>query len=475
MSKSTRSQIDWDKLHPSELPAAFQPFASRRSQVLSTRGICSSAQPLASAAGVAILNQGGNAADAAVAVAAALNVTEPCSTGIGGDAFCLYYEAKTKKVRAFNGSGRSPQGMTLEKLRQAGVKGSSIPLMSIHAATVPGAPALWVDAVEQLGSGKVKLSDVLAPAIRLAEDGYPVSEIVAQSWSSAEKAISTASDHGHHMLLDGKAPMAGEVITMPYLAQTFRELASKGKDGFYKGRIAEAIVELIQSKGGFMELSDLAKHAELGSEEVTPISYTYNHGDTDQGKHAGEGVTLHECPPNGQGLTALIALGILDELQDSGVVPDLNTMDHNSAEYLHVLIEALRIAFADTFYYVADPAVQHVPVKELLSKDYLKERAKLFDSKKSSNIEKGAPVSSSDTVYLSVVDEEGNACSFINSNCKSRQRQAVQSFRYSHLSCSLYRRRFWNRSHPQRLWVHPPKQRLRLRPLRRSPELRSSR
>ncbi|CAO1632872.1 unnamed protein product [Sympodiomycopsis kandeliae] len=410
---ANRTPIDWSKIHPSDVEHQFQHFASRRSQVMSTRGVVASAQPLASSAGIEILNKGGNAADAAVAVAAALNVTEPCSTGIGGDAFCLYYEAKTKKVRAFNGSGRAPQGMTMDKLRSAGVKGSSIPLLSIHAATVPGAPACWVDTVEQLGSGKVSLEEVLSPAIRLAENGYPVHELVANAWSRQAQAIKDASDHGHHMLLDGQAPLPGEVITMPYLGKTFRELATKGKDGFYKGRVAEAIVELHKSKGGFMELSDLADHAAKGTEEVTPVPYTYRHcGEEDNKK----GVTLWECPPNGQGLTALIALGVIDALQDSGVIPEVNSLEHNSAEYLHILIEALRIAFADTMYYVADPHHSNVPVKELLSREYLSKRAKLFNPKQSSKIDKGYPVNSSDTVYFSVVDEEGNACSFINSN-----------------------------------------------------------
>lgn len=405
-----RAPIAWDSLHPSRLTPSFSPFPSRRSQVLTTRGVAASAQPLASAAAVEVLNKGGNAADAAVAAAAALNVTEPCSTGIGGDAFCLYYDAGTKSVRAFNGSGRAPAGMTLEKLRAAGVEGSQIPFLSIHAATVPGAPACWVDTIEQLGSGKVALGDVLAPAIRLAEGGYPVHEVVSHAWVRAEGAIRAASPSGGDMLLNGKAPRTGEIMKMPHLGATFRELAEKGKDGFYRGRVADAIVELVQSKGGFMSLEDLAEHAERGTEEVTPISYTYG------GAGSEDGVTLHECPPNGQGLTALIALGILDALQDSGRIPPLESMKHNSAAYLHVLIEALRLAFADTMYYVADPAVVHVPVAELLSKPYLAERAKLFDPTRAIDVPRGKPASSSDTVYLTVTDEAGNACSFINSN-----------------------------------------------------------
>lgn len=465
-----RPPIDWSKLHPADVPHEFQHFASRRSQVMSTKGVVACAQPLACSAGIEVLNKGGNAADAAVAVAAALNVTEPCSTGIGGDAFCLFYDAKTKKVRAFNGSGRAPQGMTLKKLRSAGVNGSSIPMLSIHAATVPGAPACWVDTVEKLGSGKVTLQDVLAPGIRLAEDGYPVHEIVANAWDKQAQAIKDASDHGHHMLLDGKAPRPGEVISMPHLGNTFRELASKGKAGFYKGRIAEAIVELHKSKGGFMELSDLEDHLKRGTEEVTPISYTYRHAGDEQGK---EGVTLHECPPNGQGLTALIALGIIDALQDCGAIPDINSLEHNSAEYLHVLIESLRLAFADTMYYVADPQHEHVPVEELLSKDYLASRAKLFNPKKSSNIEKGHPVSSSDTVYFSVVDKDGNACSFINSNCECVWRKIEEA----DADISSLSIRCWLRHvrHSSRLWLYVAKPRRWFRAARGTPELRRTR
>lgn len=392
---------------------------------MSIKGIAASAQPLASQAGVRILDQGGNAADAAVAMAAALNVTEPCSTGIGGDAFCLYYDAKTKGIRAFNGSGRTPKAMTLDKLRAAGIEGQNIPLLSIHAATVPGAPALWVDAVEKLGSGKVDLKQVLAPAIDLAENGYPVHEIVSHAWQRQEGQIRDASPSGGDMLLDGKAPLPGEVMSMPHLAQTFRDLAAKGKDGFYKGRVAEAIVELHKSKGGLMAMEDLEEHGRVGSEEVKPISYTYTSGTQ---KDTG-GVTLHECPPNGQGLTALIALGILDSLQESGTIPPLSSMDHNSAEYLHPIIEALRLAFADTMWYVADEQHVHVPVKELLSKEYLAKRAKIFDPKRASEIKRGHPTSSSDTVYFSVVDKEGNACSFINSNCTCGERSSRWSLR----------------------------------------------
>jgi gamma-glutamyltranspeptidase / glutathione hydrolase len=220
------------------------------------------------------------------------------------------------------------------------------------------------------------------------------------------------------MLLDGAAPRAGEVFRNPTLARTFRELATYGKEGFYKGRIAQSIVDVLSSLGGYMTLEDLAAHAEIGSEEVEPIQYTYHHPADEKASHE-QGVTVYECPPNGQGLTALLALGILDEMQNQGKVGDLATLEHNSAEYLHALVEAIRMAFADTRWYVADPAHGDVPVKELLSKEYLQSRANLFDpSKATVDVTKGSPTKTCDTVYFSVVDKDGNACSFINSNCE---------------------------------------------------------
>ncbi|KAJ6519705.1 gamma-glutamyltranspeptidase [Mycena sanguinolenta] len=397
----SKIHIDWDKIAAPE-PVLMR-FSSRRSVVYSTKGIVAASQPLAVEAGLAILRRGGNAADAAVATSAALNVTEPSCCGIGGDAFCLFFDAKTKTVKALNGSGHSPQKLTLEYLRQRGLTGKTIPLTDLNSVTVPGAAAAWVDTVEKFGSGKVTVADVLEPAIRLAEEGVPVSELHGLSWQRSENLIKNASPNGDEMLLNGKAPLSGQIVKLPTLAQTFREVATHGKDGFYKGRVAQAIVDLIQSKGGVMELDDLAKHE---TTFVDPIKYTY----------ANE-VTLYECPPNGQGLTALIALGILENLQEQGTIKPLLEMEHNSAEYLHVLIEALRLAFADTQWYVADPDAEHVPVEKLLSKEYLASRAKLINPlKTNSKVVHGNPANSSDTVYFTVADQWGNACSYIQSN-----------------------------------------------------------
>jgi len=318
------------------------------------------------------------------------------------DAFCLFYDATTRSVKALNGSGRAPKRLSIEYLHSRGITGK-IPSTNLNSVTVPGAAAAWVDTVEVFGSGKLRVAEVLEPAIRLAEEGVPVSEIHSHSWQRSEDLIRNASPNGHEMLLDGKAPLPGQIMKFPNLAKTFRSLAEHGKDGFYKGRVAEAVVEVIKSKGGVMELEDLEKHT---SSFVEPITYTY-----------GGEVTVYECPPNGQGITALIALGILESIQEQGLVGDLLKMDHNSSEYLHTLVEALRLAFADSQYYVADPDVQHVPVKELLSRDYLASRAAHFDPEKTNpRVNHGNPVQSSDTVYFTVTDQWGNACSFIQSN-----------------------------------------------------------
>ncbi|KZW02602.1 gamma-glutamyltranspeptidase [Exidia glandulosa HHB12029] len=393
------SKVDWSKVDRPQL--VLQRFPSRRSIVYGTKGVVACSQPLAAEAGLEILRAGGNACDAAVAVSAALNVTEPSCCGVGGDAFCLFYDAKTKEVKAMNGSGRSPAALTLDYVRSQGVTGRTIPSTNLNSVTVPGAAAAWVDAVETFG--KLKVADVLAPAIRLAEEGVPVSEIHSYAWQRSEPLIKAASPDAHAMLLNGRAPLPGEVMHFPDLAKTFRAIAEQGKDGFYKGRIAQAIVDLIKSKGGVMELSDLESHT---SDFVEPIKYAY-----------ADEVTIYECPPNGQGITALIALGILDALQQDGTIKPLSEMDHNSVEYLHVLVESMRLAFADSRYYVTDPDVVHVPVKELLSKEYLRKRAKQFDPTKATvDIQHGSPVQSSDTVYFSVTDQWGNACSFIQSN-----------------------------------------------------------
>ncbi|KAE8363987.1 nucleophile aminohydrolase [Aspergillus caelatus] len=419
----------------SRLNPDFVPFTSRRSTVHSTNGIVTCTQPLAAAAGQRILQQGGNAADAAVAVAAALNITEPSSTGIGGDMFCLFYDAKTKKVQSLNGSGRYPANATLEKIRTDLNVGpndaGTIPMKSVHAVTTPGAAAGWVDTIEKFGSGKLSLEQILLPAIELGENGFPVSELSSFFWREGESLLRQASPNAHEMLKpdqkakDGvRAPLPGEILKNPTLAQTFRSLAANGKKGFYEGRVAEELVRVVQDLGGYLTLDDLKYHAETGTQETEAISLKFSGQSIAEKQTAGtdgednQGVEIWEHPPNGQGIVALMALGILEELEKMGKIPKFTEAQHNSAEYLHAVIESLRIAFADASWWVTDPDVEKVPTSELISPAYLAERAKLFNPDKATDIlDHGSPAHNHcDTVYFAVTDKEGNGISFINSN-----------------------------------------------------------
>ncbi|KAF7630524.1 gamma-glutamyltranspeptidase [Aspergillus flavus] len=419
----------------SRLNPDFVPFTSRRSTVHSTNGIVTCTQPLAAAAGQRILQQGGNAADAAVAVAAALNITEPSSTGIGGDMFCLFYDVKTKRVHSLNGSGRYPANATLEKIRKDLNVGpndaGTIPMKSVHAVTTPGAAAGWVDTIEKFGSGKLSLEQILLPAIELGENGFPVSELSSFFWREGEDLLRQASPNAHEMLKpdqkakDGvRSPLPGEILKNPTLAQTFRSLAANGKKGFYEGRVAEELVKVVQDLGGYLTLEDLKSHAEIGTQETEAISLKFTGQSIAEKQTAGtdgednQGVEIWEHPPNGQGIVALMALGILEELEKMGKIPKFTEAQHNSAEYLHAVIESLRIAFADASWWVTDPDVEKVPTSELISPAYLAERAKLFNPDKATDIlDHGSPAHNHcDTVYFAVTDKEGNGISFINSN-----------------------------------------------------------
>lgn len=419
----------------------FIDFPSRRSVVHSANGIVACTQPLAAQAGQKILNAGGNAADAAVAVAAALNMTEPASTGIGGDMFCLHYNAKKRKVESINGSGRSSANASLDQVRKAlGIipgQTGSIPVSSVHAVTVPGTAAGWIDTVEKFGSGKVTMEQILTPAIELGEDGFPVSQISSVSWQDGERLIrdNNPVDFGEMLKSDNdapgkrRAPRAGELFYNPNLAKTFRLLAKEGKKGFYTGSVAESLVKVVQDHGGHIEQDDLKHHLEVGSEPTEPISLVFNGQKGSAGKRqdrngqdslrsSPSGVEIWEHPPNGQGIVAFMALGILEELERIDKIPTFSEKDHNSAQYLHAVIEALRIAFADGSWFVADSTVVKVPTKELISRPYLAERAKLFNPNKALNhVAHGSLAhQQSDTVYLATTDREGNGCSFINSN-----------------------------------------------------------
>ena len=366
-------------------------FASRRSPISGKGGMVAASQPLAVAAGIEILSKGGNAADAAVAVAAALNVTEPTSTGIGGDMFALFFDARSGQVSALNGSGRAPAALTLERLGQEGF--AELPPYHAYTVTVPGACAGWCDLIERHGS--FSLQEILAPATRLADEGFPVAPLTSYFWRRGAERQLKSAPNGIELTIEGRAPTAGEIFRNPGLARTFRKVAERGKASFYAGELADAIAAVIRQAGGCLTEDDLATHT---STWETPISVTYR------------GYRVYECPPNGQGLAALIGLNLLEGY-------DLESMDALSADRLHLEIEAMRLAFADARWYVADPQFSELPIAELLSKEYADERRKLIDPWHAKlDQTRGVPIASSDTVYFSVVDRFGNACSFINSN-----------------------------------------------------------
>jgi gamma-glutamyltranspeptidase/glutathione hydrolase len=370
-------------------------FASHRSPVYGRGGMVAASQPLAVAAGLLALQAGGTAADAAIATAAALNVTEPASTGLGGDAFALYYDARTRTVSALNGSGRAPHALTLERLRREGL-GEALPPAHPYTVTVPGAPAAWCDLVARFGC--LPLAASLAPAIRLAEEGFPVAPLTAYFWQGAAIRLLKEAVNGRELTLDGRGPRAGELFRNPGLARTLRLLAEGGKDAYYRGPVAEAIVVVLREAGGCMALEDLAAHT---STWVEPVSTLYR------------GLRIFECPPNGQGLAALLALNLLEGF-------DLAALPALSAERLHLSIEAMRLAFADARRYVADPEQAPAPLAGLFDPAYTTARRRLIHTERAiPQVEHGVPPAASDTVYLSVVDGQGNACSFINSNYMS--------------------------------------------------------
>ncbi|KAK0750867.1 nucleophile aminohydrolase [Schizothecium vesticola] len=399
--------------------AAFGSFPSRRSVVHGVKGIVSTVSPLANDAGLRILREGGNAADAAVAAAAVLGLVDPSMSGIGGDAFALFYDHKSKQVHSLNGSGRSAANATVDGIcRDLKIDDRTfavIPTTSAHAVTVPGAAAAWVDVVERFGSGRVSLTQVLAPAIEMAEGGCPISEIASYHWVEYEDELRSKPNGVDLLKKDPnaqggyRAPRAGELYRNPLLANTMRLLGQRGRSGFYEGPVAEAIVTIVNALGGYLSLDDLQQHGQRASEVSQPVSIRLTPGSTGD-------INLWEHPPNGQGIVAQMALGILQILEKQGKVPRFGPQDHNSAEYLHAVVEALRIAFSDGTWFIADPAVSN-STEMLISEAYLTERAKLFDATRAAtNLRPDSPAyKTSDTIYLAVTDAEGNACSFINS------------------------------------------------------------
>ena len=364
-------------------------FASRRSNVRALNGVVSTTQPLAAAAGLRMMMDGGNAVDAAVCAAATLNVTEPHSTGVGGDLFALVWTADEKRVRALNASGRSPADADADALRRMGM--SAIPDDSVWAITVPGAVSGWEALIERYG--RMSLADVLRPAIGYAEDGFPVSEVIADHWRAGAPRLA-AAPAGGELMLNGAPPAAGEIMRIPTLANTLRSVAEGGADAFYNGAIAARISRFAQSLGGWLSEADFARHA---PEWVEPASVSYR------------GADCWQCPPPSQGVNALMALNICEGF-------DLAGMGFQSADALHHLIEAMRLAFADALEHVSDPAAMRVSPDALLSKEYAAaRRSAIMPNRAMALAASGSPPAHPNTVYVSAADGEGNACSLINS------------------------------------------------------------
>ncbi|ELY54224.1 gamma-glutamyltransferase [Natronococcus jeotgali] len=388
-------------------------FDSRRSTAYANRGMVATSQPLAAEAGLSILREGGNAFDAAVATAAALNVVEPTSTGLGGDVFALYRTADGE-VGAMRSCGPAPADATIENVRGAladaddvsayypesrgyavdgGAGGDELemPFLGPHAVTVPGTARGWEATIEELGT--LSLAEALEPAIHYATEGYPVSPIVAGHWAGAEELFT--DEHAREAyLFGGEAPDVGQTVTLPRLGDSLRRIAEEGADAFYEGEIADEIVEEIQSAGGFLTREDLA---EFSPEFVEPVSTTYN------------GCEVYELPPNNQGLVALEALNIAEEI-------GAGEHDYDSPERVHAFAEAMKLAFVDGHHYVADPEFEEVP--PLASKAYARERADAIGDAPIRDPEIGVPTSAAedaDTVLLTVGDEAGNLVSYINS------------------------------------------------------------
>ncbi|MBP7148194.1 MAG: gamma-glutamyltransferase [Acidobacteria bacterium] len=367
-------------------------FATR-SVVYARHGMVAAAHPLAAQVGIDVLQRGGTAVDAAIAVNAALAVLEPVACGPGGDLFAIVWDAKNRKLHGLNASGRAPRALTADKVPPAA--DGTIPLYTPYAWTVPGAVDGWFELHARFG--KLPLKGLLAPAIELARDGAPVPQVIAGAWQRSERVFKDKPGFAEVFLPGGRAPREGEIFRNPALARTLEAIAAGGRTAFYDGPIAEAIVAFSRKVGGFFAIEDFRGHR---SEWVEPIASEYR------------GVRLVELPPNGQGLAALEMLNVLETF-------DLRALGRDSADFWHLLVEAKKLAFADRARYYADPAFAKVPVAALLSKDYARERAKRIDLRRAAQVDEPGAVPldrGTDTTYLAVGDAAGNLVSLIQSN-----------------------------------------------------------
>jgi gamma-glutamyltranspeptidase/glutathione hydrolase len=363
-----------------------------RSAIVAQHGIVATSQPLAAQVGLDVLKRGGTAADAAIATCAMMGLTEPMSCGIGGDIFVIYWDAKTRKLHGLNGSGRSPYTLTREVFRQKGLK--RIPGQGALCWSVPGCVAGWEELRARFGSQP--LAELLEPAIGYADNGFPVSEIIANYWNAGVAGLKKNPDTARTYLIDGRAPVEGEIFRNPRLAASYRAIASDGPAAFYSGSIAQQIAAYSQANGGYLALKDLADHR---SEWVDPVSTNYR------------GYDVWELPPNGQGIAVLQMLNLIEP-------HDVRKMGRGSPEWFHLFVEAKKLAFADRARFYADPAFGQLPTAQLISKPYAAQRAKLLNlAAAARDVPAGHPeLERGDTIYLTVVDRDRNCCSMIQSN-----------------------------------------------------------
>jgi gamma-glutamyltranspeptidase/glutathione hydrolase len=363
-----------------------------RSEVIAPHGMAATSQPLATQIALDILKAGGSAADAAIAANAALGLMEPVGSGIGGDLFAIVWDADKKELAGLNASGRSPKSLTLEHLKSLGLE--KIPALGPLPVSVPGAVDGWFELHQRYG--KLPMSEVLAPAIRYAREGFPLSEVIAFYWGRNAQNLKDYAGFAEVYMPGGKAPVKGEMFRNPRLADTYERLGKEGRDVFYSGDMARAIADYMKENEGFLSYEDMASHT---SEWIDPVSTNYR------------GYDVWELPPNGQGIAALQILNVLEGY-------DIAAMGFGSPEYVHAFVEAKKLAFEDRARFYADMDFYDVPVAKLISKEYAEERRKLIDPDRAARSYPAgdAAIEHGDTIYLTTADADGNMVSLIQSN-----------------------------------------------------------
>lgn len=364
-------------------------FATR-SEVIAQHGMACTSQPLATQAALDILKAGGNAIDAAIAANAVLGLVEPVGNGIGGDLFAIVWDAKTKKLYGLNASGRSPYDLTFDYFVKNNIK--RIPPHGPLPVSVPGCVDGWFELHKKFG--KIPVADILKPAISYASEGFPVSEVIAYYWSSNSRILQKYPGFREIFMPNGKAPAKGEIFRNTYLASTLEKIVKDGRDAFYKGEIAQKIVDYIREQGGFLSMRDFADHH---SDWVEPVSTNYR------------GYDIWELPPNGQGTAVLQMLNMLEKF-------DIASMGFGSAEYIHTFLEVKKLAFEDRAKFYADPDFNEIPLQKLISKEYALERLRLFDPTRAAKSYPAGNLEQGNTIYLTTADRDGNMVSLIQSN-----------------------------------------------------------